>query len=130
MRFFSICVAVFATTVAVSAQASARVFNVRDYGAKGDGAAIDSPAINAAIDAAAAAGGGTVFFPAGSYLSFSLRLKSHLTLYLDSGATIIAAEPPADLSAGYDAPEPNPGIDQYEDFGHSHWHNSLIWGEG
>lgn len=49
-------------------------FNVRAYGAKGDGSAIDSPAINRAIDAASAAGGGTVVFPAGVYLSYSIRL--------------------------------------------------------
>lgn len=104
-------------------------FDVRTYGAKGDGVTLDTAAINAAIEAAAAAGGGTVHFPAGTYLSFSIRLKSHVTLYLDSGSTIEAARPPADLSAGYDAPEPNPVTEQYQDFGHSHWHNSLIWGE-
>jgi len=116
--------------LAVLHAAPTPVFDVRAYGARGDGVTLDTAGINAAIDAASAAGGGTVYFPAGDYLSFSIHLKSHLTLYLDSGATIVAAEPPADLSSGYDAPEPNPGIDQYEDFGHSHWHNSLIWGEG
>lgn len=105
------------------------VFDVRAHGAKGDGKSLDTAAINAAIDAAAGNGGGTVHFPAGDYLSFSIHLKSHVALYLDAGATIVAAEPPADLSSGYDAPEANPGTDQYEDFGHSHWHNSLIWGE-
>ncbi len=110
--------------------ARAESFNVRAHGARGDGTTIDSPAINEAIAAAHAAGGGTVDFPAGEYLCFSIRLQSNVTLHLDAGATIVAAEPPADLSPGYDAPEPNPGIDQYEDFGHSHWHNSLIWGEG
>lgn len=119
-----------AACVLLPAQTAPKVFNVRDHGAKGDGLALDTAAIQAAIDAAAANGGGTVFFPAGHYASFSIHLKSHLTLYLDSGATIVAAEPPADLSSGYDAPEPNPGTDQYEDFGHAHWHNSLIWGEG
>src|SRR5882672_2985960 len=107
-------------------------FNVRSYGAKGDGDALDTAAINQAIEAAAAAGGGTVVFPAGNYLSFSIHLKSHVALYLDMGATIVAAEPSADLSVGYDAPEPTPGppnTDHWEDFGHSHWHNSLIWGE-
>ena len=111
------------------ALAESRTFSVRDFGATGDGKTIDSPAINKAIDAAAAAGGGTVYFPAGTYASYSIHLKSHLVLRLDAGAVILAAEPPADLSAGYDPPEPNPGWDQYEDFGHSHWHNSLIWGE-
>src|SRR3954468_6506076 len=75
-------------------------YNVRAYGAKGDGITIDSPAINAAIEAAAASGGGTVHFPAGNYLSFSIRMKSHIALYLDAGATIVAATPPADLSLG------------------------------
>ncbi len=105
-------------------------YDVRAFGAKGDGRALDTTAINQAIEAAAAAGGGTVVFPAGNYLSYSIHLKSHVALYLDAGLTIIAAEPSADLSQGYDPPEPNPGTDQYEDFGHSHWHNSLIWGEG
>lgn len=113
-------------------QLDAAVFDVKAYGATGDGVTLDSPAINKAIEAAAAAGGGTVVFPAGDYLSFSIRLKSRITLQLENGATIIAADPPADLSTGYDAPEPMagpPGINQYQDFGHSHWHNSLIWGE-
>jgi polygalacturonase len=104
-------------------------FDVKTFGATGDGKTLDTAGINKAIEAAAAAGGGTVVFSAGNYLTYSVRLKSHVTLQLDNGATIIAAEPSADLAQGYDAPEPNPGTDQYEDFGHSHWHNSLIWGE-
>ena len=102
-------------------------FEVRKFGAKGDGKALDSPAINKAIDAAAAAGGGTVLFTAGTYRSFSIRLKSNVALYLDQGATILAADP-RDGDGKYDSPEPN-SWDQYQDFGHSHWHNSLIWGE-
>src|ERR1022692_2427516 len=64
--------------------------NVRQFGARGDGAATDSPAINRAIDAAAAAGGGTVYLSAGVYLSYSIRLKSKVGLYLDHGAVILA----------------------------------------
>ncbi len=108
-------------------------FNVRSFGATGDGRTLDTAAINRAIDAAAAAGGGTVEFPAGNYLSYSIHLKSHIALHLGIGSTIIAAEPSADLKTGYDAPEPTAGpehTDYWEDFGHSHWHNSLIWGEG
>lgn len=104
----------------------ASMFDVRKFGTRGDGKTLDSPAINRAIDAAAAAGGGTVFFPAGNYLSVSIHLKSNISLYLDQGATIIAAETSA--SARYDPPEPNEW-DKYQDFGHTHWHNSLIWGE-
>ncbi|HWL17986.1 MAG TPA: glycosyl hydrolase family 28-related protein [Opitutus sp.] len=103
-------------------------FNVRDFGAKGDGVALDSPAINAAIEAAAAAGGGVVRLPAGRYLSFSLRLRSHLQLRFDPGAVLVAVDPASGLGR-YDDPEPNPS-NLYQDFGHSHWRNSLIWGEG
>ena len=102
-------------------------FDPKSFGAKGDGKALDTPAINKAIDAAAAVGGGTVWITAGTYRSFSIRLKSNVTLYLDQGAIILAADP-RDGDGKYDAPEPNQW-DQYQDFGHSHWHNSLIWGE-
>jgi polygalacturonase len=107
---------------------SSAYFDVKSFGAIGDGRAIDTDAINKAIDAANAAGGGTVRFSAGTYASYSIHLKSNVTLLIDRGATILAAEPAADLSVGYDAPEPN-AWDPYEDFGHSHFHNSLIWGE-
>ncbi|MCX6334223.1 MAG: glycosyl hydrolase family 28-related protein, partial [Bacteroidia bacterium] len=102
-------------------------YNVKNFGAKGDSSTIDTEAINKAIDAAFAAGGGTVYFPAGEYLSFSIHLKSNITLFLDNGAYLIAALSEKGLG-GYDAPEPN-ATDMYQDFGHSHWHNSLIWGE-
>lgn len=103
-------------------------FNIRDHGAKGDGKALDTNAINKAIEAAAAKGGGTVYFPAGIYLSFSIRLKSNITIHLDNGATLLAADP-AIHKGEYDMPEPNPW-DMYQDFGHSHWQNSLMWGIG
>jgi polygalacturonase len=101
-------------------------YDVRAFGAKGDGQTLDTVAINKAIDAAAAGGGGTVRFPAGSYLSFSIHLKSNIALYLDQGATIVAADP-KEVKGSYDLPEPNEW-DMYQDFGHSHWRNSLIWG--
>jgi len=103
-------------------------FDVKAYGAKGDGKTVDTDAINKAIEAAAATGGGMVRFPAGAYLSFSIRLKSNIALYLDAGATILAADP-AEAKGAYDLPEPNEW-DMYQDFGHSHWQNSLIWGVG
>lgn len=105
-------------------------FPVQAFGAKGDGVVLDTAAVNRAIEAAAAAGGGTVEFPAGEYLCHSIRLRSHVELRLGAGATIIAADPPPPgESGGYDLPEPN-AWSEYQDFGHSHWHNSLIWGEG
>jgi len=102
------------------------VYDVTSFGAKGDGKTLDTAAINKAIATAASNGGGTVRFPAGTYLSVSIRLQSNISLYIDQGATIVAAE--TSKGVGYDPPEPNQW-DAYQDFGHSHWHNSLIWGE-
>ena len=107
---------------------AAVVYSVRAFGARGDGKTVDTPAINRAIDAAHAAGGGTVHFPASTYLCFSIRLKSNIALYLDQGAKILAADP-KEVKGTYDMPEPNEW-DIYQDFGHSHWQNSLIWGIG
>lgn len=106
---------------------AAQIYNVRDFGAKGDGKTLDSPAIHAAIEAASGKGGGTVLLPAGTYLSYSIRLKSNIHLSLDAGAEIQAAFPGKD--SGYDVAEENPH-NRYQDFGHSHWKNSLIWGIG
>ena len=104
---------------------------VRAYGATGDGTTIDTSAINRAIEAAAANGGGTVYFGAGQYLCYSIRLKSNVSLHLDQGAVIIAADPlPEGQAGGYDEPEPEQPWEAYQDYGHNHWHNSLIWGEG
>lgn len=115
---------------AFHAAAISGFYDVRTFGAKGDGKALDTPAINKAIETASAAGGGTVLLPAGTYLCYSIHLKSNITLYLEQGVTILGADPPAEGGGGgYDPPEPGPEP-QYQDFGHSHWHNSLIWGEG
>ena len=61
-----------------TAAIQADVYNVKDYGAKADGKTIDSPAINRAIQEAAANGGGTVYLPAGNYACYSIRLASHV----------------------------------------------------
>lgn len=102
------------------------VLDVRDHGARGDGIALDGAAIAAALAAAHHAGGGLVLLPPGIYRSFSLRLPSRVTLALDAGATLLAATPGPD--GAYDLPE-HRGPQLYQDFGHSHWHNSLIWAE-
>jgi polygalacturonase len=102
--------------------------DVRAFGARGDGVTLDNDAINAAIQAAHAAGGGEVVLPAGRWLSFSIRLLSGVTLRLDEGCVLEAADP-ARHAGAYDPAEPNP-FDLYQDFGHSHWRNSLLWGDG
>jgi hypothetical protein len=101
------------------------IFNVRSYGAIGDGKNLDSPAINNAIEAAAEAGGGTVLVPAGTYLSGSIHLQNNIHLVVDAGATILGA--PQKMNA-YDETE-GYTFGGYQDGGHSYFHNSLIWGE-
>jgi polygalacturonase len=115
----SIC----ALALAAASCLNAAVFDVTVFGAKGDGRAENRDAINKAIEAAAAAGGGTVYIPSGTWVSGSIRLRSNVTLHLERGALIEASS-----QAVFDAPEPNPS-GRFQDFGHSHFHNSLIWGE-
>ncbi len=71
-------------------------FDVRYYGAVGDGRSLDTPAIQSAIDACHAQGGGTVVVPPGSYVTGAIFLRSNLTLYLDAGATLLGSEDPTD----------------------------------
>jgi polygalacturonase len=105
--------------------ASATVFNVKNYGATGNGSTNDSGAINKAVTAANAAGGGIVEFPSGSYKSANtIHLKSNVTIQLDSGAKVLGSS-----ANTYDAAEPN-SFSQYQDYGHSHFHDAMFWGDG
>lgn len=104
---------------------TASVYNVKYYRAKGDGKALDHVAINKAIEAANKVGGGQVVLPAGIYLCGSIRLKSNVDLHLMAGAKILAAH--AEMKA-YDESEKWAGP-QYQDGGHTFFHNSLIWAE-
>ena len=67
----------------------AETFNVKKYGARGNGRRMDSPAIQKAIDACYKAGGGTVLVPAGTYLSATIVLKDNVTLHLEKDALIL-----------------------------------------
>lgn len=104
--------------VSLYKHAASKIYNVKDFGAVGDGQHIDSEAINQAIVQAAREGGGTIYIPAGEYACYSIRLASQIHLYLEQGATVVAAFPTAEQ--GYDKAEPNPH-NNYQDFGHSHW---------
>lgn len=108
----------------LAVSASAAVHNVRHYGAKGNGKADDTHAINTAIAAAAEQGGGQVYLPAGTYVSYSIHLASHVHLYLEQGTVLKAGE-----GKKFDTAEPGPDP-QYQDYGHSHFQNSFIWGIG
>jgi polygalacturonase len=67
------------------------ICNVRNFGAKGDGSVLDTEAISNAIHACSQAGGGTVLFPAGTYLTGTFELVSNITLQLDAGAVILGS---------------------------------------
>jgi len=80
--------ALLVAPLALAQAPAASQFNPGNFGAKGDGTAKDTAAVQSAIDACAAAGGGTVYFAPGAYLCGSVQLKTGVYLYLDAGATI------------------------------------------
>lgn len=113
--------------IAGTVSAKDAFYNVLDFGAKGDGKTNNTGAINAAIEIASKNGGGTIFFPAGDFLSFTIRMKSKITLHLDQGAVLIGDQEVNGV--GYDLPEENSWYKKFQDFGHSYWKNSLIYGD-
>jgi hypothetical protein len=99
------------------------IFNVRDYGAIGDGQTLDTAALNRAITACSRAGGGQVLFPPGHYLSGTLHLRSRVALFFDAGARLIGTTNLAE----YQQPTP-PAFMPEARWGK--WHRGLIVGEG
>jgi polygalacturonase len=104
---------------------AATTLNVKSFGATGNGSTNDTAAINRAIVAAnGTSGGAIVEFPSGTYLSANtIHMMSNVTLQLDSGATLLGAS-----GTGYDHAESN-SFDQYQDYGHSHFHDAMIYGD-
>lgn len=98
-------------------------FDVKEFGATGDGQTNDTSAVNKAIEACNAQGGGTIRFPEGKYMVASVHLLSNVRLLLDDKAVIEGRKD------GYDALEPNPTNGKYQDVGHSHFHDAVMWGE-
>jgi len=78
------------------AAAGSGIFDVRQFGAVGDGKALDTAAIQAALDACGKAGGGTVKFTPGIYLSQPLTLRAQTGMLLEKGATLLASPAQAD----------------------------------
>src|ERR1035437_213311 len=74
--------------IGANAWSAATVFNVLDYGAHNDGSAPATEAIRSAIQAAKVAGGGTVYIPAGKYVSGPIELVSNLVLHIEAGAIV------------------------------------------
>jgi len=98
------------------------MYNVKDYGAKGDGINIDSIGIQKAIDACAENGGGTVFIPAGTYVCGTMHLKSHVHILFEKAALILGSKNIKD----FDPLEENPSNNLYQDLSHSYFHHSLF----
>jgi hypothetical protein len=82
-----------------NANAGSRFFPVRDFGATGDGKTLDTTAINRAVEACRAAGGGVVYLAPRTYLSGTVILQSNVTLYLEAGATLLGSKELEDYSA-------------------------------
>jgi len=95
-------------------------YDILDYGAIADGKTLNTQAIQSAIDDAAQAGGGVVLIPAGSFLSGSIFMKSHITLHLQSGAALLGSKDIVDYAATI------PQIRSYTD---NYVKQSLIYGE-
>ena len=79
------------TTSQAAETAGVRVYNIRAFGAKGDGTTLDTRALQEAIDRCTAEGGGTVLVPAGRFLIGAVELKSNVTLHLAAAATLLGS---------------------------------------
>jgi polygalacturonase len=105
------------------AAVSQGIFDVRRYGAAGDGKTLDTAAIHKAIEACAQAGGGQVRLTPGRYLSGTVHLKSHVTLFLEAGAVLVGT---TDLNQ-YQRPTVP---DYMPEAKWGKWHRALILGDG
>src|ERR1041385_4144875 len=88
----------------------ARVFNVREFGAKGDGKNLDTVAVQSAIDAAHKDQGGTVLIPAGTFVVGTIELKSNVTLHLAAQGRLLGSEKIEHYHAGNNIPPSNGNI--------------------
>jgi hypothetical protein len=88
----------------------AKVYNIREFGAKGDGTTVDTAAVQAAIDACNRDQGGTVLVPAGDFVTGTLELKSNITLHIAALGRLLGSPDPKDYHAGKDIPSGNGNV--------------------
>ena len=110
--------ALSAVLLGAALASGAVVYDVRDFGAAGDGRAKDTAAVQRAVDAAHAAGGGTVEVPAGTYVCGSIFLKSHVDFHVGAGAEIRASADPADYNAPDVCPQNWTSVNEAHKGGH------------
>ena len=97
-----------------------RDWDIRNYGAVAGGKTLCTAAIQKAVDHCAAAGGGTVYFPPGVWLSGTIELRSHVTLRLDAGCRLLGSSNPADYP---------PRVPKIHSYSNIYVRQSLIRGE-
>jgi len=85
-------------SVATPAGATTGVFNVKNFGATGDGETLDTRAIQSAVDACAKSGGGKILIPSGKYLVGCIELRSNTNLHLSAGAILLGSTSQADYT--------------------------------
>ena len=88
----------------------AGIYNIREYGAKGDGTTLDTTAVQAAIDHCAQDGGGTVLVPAGDFVIGTVELKSDITVHLSARGRLLGSADIAHYRAGAGIPPGNGNI--------------------
>ncbi|HEV8370422.1 MAG TPA: glycosyl hydrolase family 28-related protein, partial [Pyrinomonadaceae bacterium] len=88
----------------------ARVFNVRDFGAKGDGSTLDTVAVQSTIDAAHKNQGGIVLVPAGTFVVGTIELKSNVILHLAAQGRLLGSEKAEHYRAGNGIPPSNGNV--------------------
>src|SRR5215210_211502 len=88
MNYKNLLTLCFVISVSMQLVNGQQYYNVLSYGAKNDSSKISTKAIASAIDAASKKGGGTIYFPAGKYLTGPIHLKSNITLFIDAGAEL------------------------------------------
>src|SRR5437660_71861 len=95
---------------APAAAGGARIFNVRDFGAQGDGQTLDTAAVQAAIDACTKDKGGTVVVPAGDFIVGTVELKSNVTLHVSAAGRLLGSGKPDHYTAGKGVPPGNGNV--------------------